>query len=142
MTKPKEIKLRKDGEPSNRGHGEGSKATRLGVGDGRKRPGRPRGLRDDATQMRELMGTLVTVSIEGKRRKVSVRMAIYYKQVQKALAGDHRSAALVETTFSRFAPPPYDPDPTRELLDDDEEILRQAGFRGLLPAEPPEEEAE
>lgn len=133
MAKGEPPKFRADGVPDGRGHADGSKETRFKPDDGRARPGRPKKSRDERTIVQAVRDMKVTVTDGGKRRKINTAEAILLKLRQKALAGDHRAAETLLKRFDRYEVPTAEPDRTRELLAEDQQILEAAAARRLLP---------
>ena len=133
MGRPKELRIRKDGEQDNRGEAEGAKATQFKSGDGRRRPGRPKGSKDERTETREIQNMLVEVEIKGRKKMRSTRFAMMLVQRGKALKGDRHATEWLDQKFSKHEPPIYEPDLTQKLLAEDEVLLAHAYARGLLP---------
>lgn len=129
-------KLRKNGLPDGRGHGAGSAVTRFQAGDGRPRPGRTKGARDERTEVEEVLAMTVEVTQGSRRRRANTRQAMLLLIRQKALAGDHRAIAYLDAKFAQYAPPAVDLNLTRPLLDEDVTILALGHARGVLPDRP------
>lgn len=132
MSRPKDPKFTKDGFPDGRGHGEGSKGTRFAKGDGRRRPGRPKGARDEKVLVNKIRDMKVEATINGRKRKVDTQQALLMKQREKALKGDQRAAEFLDRKFQAFGPPVVEPDHITPLLESDREILKCAVRRGLI----------
>ena len=130
MAKPP--RFRQDGEIDGRGHADASKSFRFASGDGRKRPGRPKGARDERTEVLLVRDMPVEITIGGKKRKGSTRLGMYMRQRHKALNGDQRATEFLDAKFSQFEPPLVQPDLTRILLEEDRAILAAAAGRGIV----------
>jgi hypothetical protein len=135
MAERKPPKIRADGEIDNRGHGEGSKSTRFAAGDGRPRPGRRKGSRDERTIVQAIRDMPVAVKDgSGRRKKVSTYDAILMTMRQKALAGDIKAAEVLLKRIERHEPPSVERNQTSDLLAEDRLILDAGRRRGLLPS--------
>lgn len=117
-----------------RGHGEGSKNTWFKSGDGRPRPGRRKGSRDQRTIVEEILKMAVAYTgADGKRTKRSTLEAIYLKQRAKALQGDPKAIEFLMKRFDKYEPALNDRVSTSDLLAEDAIILESARRRGLAP---------
>jgi hypothetical protein len=74
-----------DGRPDGRGRSEGSKASQFAPGDGRPRPGRPKGSKSLRTIYRAVGQSLIAVTMNGRTRKLMKAEAIILKQADLAL---------------------------------------------------------
>lgn len=128
----KQPKFRLDGELDGRGHADASKSTRFATDDGRKRPGRKKGARDEKTEILAIRDMLVEVTIGDKKQKVPTRTAIFLRQRKKALDGDQRATEFLDAKFSQYEPPLLEPNLTSDLLAEDQAILESAVARGLI----------
>jgi hypothetical protein len=134
MAERKPPKIRGDGDIDHRGHGEGSKGTRFAAGDGRPRPGRRKGSRDERTIVQAIRNMPVTVKdASGRIKKVTTYDAILMAMRQKALAGDIKAAEALLRRIDRHEPPSVEQDRTADLIAEDQLILDAARRRGLLP---------
>lgn len=142
MARQQPPKFRANGEPDQRGQGEGSKGTRFKAGDGRPRPGRPKRSRDERGVVQAIRDMPVTITdARGARKKITTLEALLMKQRQKALAGDQRAAEMLFKRFDRYETPSIDGDPSADLLAEDLLILDTVRRRGLL-SEPERDEPE
>lgn len=127
-------KIRKDGEVDGRGRSEGSRSTQFAPGDGRKRPGRPKRSKDERTEICAIRDMPVPLNMNGRRRKVTTRFALFLKMRERALKGDQRAAEYLDKRMSQYEPIQTDPDLTAELLVEDQAILEawatRAGISG------------
>jgi hypothetical protein len=131
-------KFRKDGHPDGRGHSEGSKGSRFGEDDGRRRPGRPKGALSLKTIYLNAAAMPIYVTINNKRRRITTADAIVLKQREKALGGGERASERFIEKLEQYSPIEVQPDRTGELLAEDQAILASAAARGLLgDGEPP-----
>jgi hypothetical protein len=136
MSDDKPPRFRADGELDGRGHAEGSRRTQFHAGDGRRRPGRPRGARDERSLVRQIRDMPVTITDQaGRRRKISTIEALLIKLRSEALAGNMKAMESLLKRIERYEVPSAEPDLTAKLLEDDQIILEAARVRGLLPAE-------
>ena len=120
-----------DGQPDGRGRSEGSKATQFTPGDGRRRPGRPRGSKSLRTIYRAVGQAKIAVTMNGKTLRLTKAEAIILKQAEKALRGEQRPAERFLDKIEQYSPVEVEPDLTAALLDADLEILASARKRGL-----------
>lgn len=136
MAKPPKYRL--DGEPSGTGHAEASLATRFGVDDGRRRPGRKKGAKSMVKVYTALAKIPVVWDQGGEKRKISTKEGIALKQRDKALKGDQRASERLLDKFEALDPPEARLDLTAALIAEDIELIAGLRARGLLgPIEPP-----
>jgi hypothetical protein len=131
---PKMVRFKADGTPDGRGHAEGSRATRFGKGDGRRRPGRPKG----AISLRsayEKAAALPVYSAD-RRQKWSTADAIAMRQREKALKGDEKATKRFEDRIASYFPEAVDTANMNDLLAEDLAILRRGEARGAIPPRP------
>lgn len=135
MAKPP--KIRDDGELDGRGHAEGSVPTRFAKGDGRKRPGKPKGAKSLATIYRNVGKMPIKVDQGGQTRKISTAEAIVLKQREMALKGNQRATERLLDKIEAHDPVEVRPDLTAGLLAEDVELLTNARVRKVIaPSEP------
>jgi hypothetical protein len=127
-----EIKFRKDGRPDGRGRSAGSRTTQFAAGDGRKRPGRPKGSKSLGTIYREAAAALVTVARDGKHKRVPTKEAIVLREALQALKGDARARESFMRRLQEYSLPEVQLDETQRLIEEDRQILLQAMARGLI----------
>lgn len=130
MAKPP--KVRGDGDVDGRGHAEGSVPTRFAPGDGRKRPGRPKGAKSLATIYRETGKMPVALDMGGRKRKISTAEGVVLKLRELALKGDQRAAERLLDKIEALDPVEVRPDLTAQLVTEDAELLAHARARGLV----------
>lgn len=126
------------------GFGKPPKHTRFTKGRSGNPKGRPRGSRNASTLLDEALKERVTVSENGRRKKVTKLEAILKQLVNRAAGGDHRATQLLlahqiprieENEASRSAtaersplPPPASPEEKRARDLEIAGILRDAGL--------------
>ena len=130
MAKPP--KMRGDGELDGRGHAEGSMPTRFAQGDGRGRPGRPKGAKSLATIYRNVGQIPLAVDQGGRKRRISTAEGVVLKQRELALKGNQRAAERLLDKIEAQDPVEVRADLTAQLLAEDLELLASARARGLL----------
>lgn len=132
------IKLKADGTPDGRGHSEGSKATRLRSGHKRPGPGRPKGSRDERSEVEEIKNMTVKAVVNGRERRVGTRMFNMLRMREKAGKGDIRAIEWLDRKFAQYEPPVVELHLTAQRLEEDQAILADARARGVLgPGLPP-----
>ena len=72
------------------GRGKPPKDTQFKKGDGRKRPGRPKGSKNLATIIMEAARDQVTVTIDGKKRKISKKQSAAIQLANAGATGNPR----------------------------------------------------
>ena len=77
------------------GYGRPPIHTQFRKGDGRKRPGRPKGSRNLKTELIRIYTEPVVIKIGGKRRRMPAIIALLTLQFQRALTSDSRAAEAV-----------------------------------------------
>ena len=73
------------------GKGKPPKSTRFKPGQSGNPKGRPRGKKNLSTEIEEVLTKSVTISENGRKRKVTSRQAAIMQLCKKALAGDNRA---------------------------------------------------
>lgn len=73
------------------GYGKPPKATQFRKGTSGNRNGRPKGSRNFASDVDEILATTMTISEQGHRRKISTQLAALMRLREKALKGDARA---------------------------------------------------
>ncbi len=129
-------RMRGDGELDGRGHSEGSVPTRFAPGDGRGRPGRPKGAKSLATIYRNVGQIPLMVDQGGRKRRISTAEGVVLKQRELALKGDQRASERLLDKIEAHDPVEVRVDLTAQLLAEDAELLASARARGLLDREP------
>lgn len=132
----KQPKFTKDGLPDGRGSSEGSKRSQFASGDGRPRPGRPKGSKSLASIYNETAEASVILVQDGKKKRVSRKEAIIRQEAQQATKGDARARESYLSRLREFTPPEVQASAIDRLLEEDAEILAQAFARGLVGSEP------
>ena len=116
-----------------RGHGEGSKATRFGQDDGRPRPGRKKGARDERTLLQLIKDLKVTVNLPGVPARIDTHLAYLLKLRERALKGDLKAIEMLDRKLAQYAIPSVQPDLTADLLAEDIAIIENARLRLTTP---------
>ena len=138
MPEPKPPRLRNDGGPDGRGHGEGSKASRFAKDDNRRRPGRTKGALSLGTIYRTAGGAIITLTLQnGKTRSITKAEGVILKQLELALKGDQRAAERFLEKYEQYSPTEAQTDLTEVKLIEDQDILASAYLRGLISADEP-----
>lgn len=73
------------------GYGKPPRATRFKQGQSGNPKGRPKGSRNFATVLQEELNTRITVTENGKRRRITKRQAVAKQLVNKGAAGDPKA---------------------------------------------------
>ena len=133
----KPAKIGKDGARDGRGQSEGSKASQFASGDGRSRPGRKKGSKDEKTLVMRVRDMKVPMGSGNGRRSVPLRYAMFLAQAKKAMSGDTKAAEFLAKRFERYETPVTEPDATKALLQEDAAILADAAARGMAIAAVP-----
>lgn len=127
------------------GYGKPPEATRFRPGQSGNPKGRPKGSRNFATVIQEELAARITVTENGRRRKITKRQAIAKQLVNKAAAGDPKAIPVLlnETRAHEsqpFAAPAADALPAPE----DEMVMASIidRIREANPAAGPTEAAE
>jgi hypothetical protein len=94
MTDDKRPRAKPHGEGYEIGYGKPPRNTRFKPGQSGNPKGRPKGLRNFATDLKAALSMPVELSRGDKRKKVSAQEAMLARLVQQALKGDYRAIAL------------------------------------------------
>ncbi|MGE3987447.1 DUF5681 domain-containing protein [Pseudorhodoplanes sp.] len=115
------------------GRGKPPKHGQFRSGDGRPRPGRPKGSKNLATYMMEAARSKVPANIGGKKRKISMAQAVTMRLATKALNGDNKSITAfldwinkIETQAEAARPSEY------PFSDADKTVIREI-YKRLRP---------
>lgn len=106
------------------GYGKPPKHSQFKKGQSGNRKGRPKGSRNFKTELREVLNEPVTVTLQGKPKKVTARMATILRLREQALKGDNKAI----DQFLQLADRLQDEDmvaETRNLRSEDQDILNQ-----------------
>ena len=77
------------------GYGKPPKDTQFKPGQSGNPNGRPKGARNLKTEIREVMQSTVTVTQDGKRKKISTRKAVVLRLTEKALSGNVQATRVL-----------------------------------------------
>jgi uncharacterized protein DUF5681 len=102
------------------GYGRPPKKTQFRSGQSGNPKGRPKGAKNEATLLREIMARNVEIREGGRARKISVLAAILLKFAESALKGDARSATFL---LNRYGQAERDAPPAEGLSQDDRQLL-------------------
>ena len=127
-------KIRKDGARDGRGQSEGSRANRFASGDGRNRPGRKKGSRDEKTLIMKVFDMKVPIGSGDGRHHVPLSHAMLIAQAKKACNGDVKAAEFLLKRRDRYETSSTEHDATKALLEEDAAIFADAAARGLTMA--------
>lgn len=93
--------------------------TRFPAGQSGNPRGRPKGAKNFATEVDEILRTPVAITQNGRSRKVSAQKAVLLKELERALKGDARAAdrllARAERHSGKGAEPPGSALPTEDV---------------------------
>lgn len=77
------------------GYGRPPLHSRFKTGQSGNPKGRPRGKRNMATLLDEVLAQRISITSNGKRKRVSVENALLMRLVEKALGGDLKAASML-----------------------------------------------
>lgn len=104
------------------GYGKPPKRTQFKKGQSGNPRGRPRGSHNFSTDAKTVLTKMVTVVVDGKRKRVSAQMANLMRLMDKALSGDAKAMAQVQLLSERYNDEP-DPVASDDFSSTDEDIL-------------------
>jgi len=102
------------------GYARPPKRTQFKAGQSGNPRGRPKGAKNEATILREIMTRKVDIRENGRTRKISVLTAILLKFTETALKGDAKSATFL---LNRYGQAERDAPPAEGLSQDDRQLL-------------------
>ena len=117
-------------EPYKTGYKKPPVQHRFRKGEGGNRKGRPRGSLNLKHDVQHVLGALLTVTSEGRQRKMSRQVAILEMLVIKALNGDDAASERAIALAREFSSN-QDEERDEPLTQDDAAILRAYRRRGL-----------
>lgn len=103
------------------GYGRPPKKTQFKPGQSGNPRGRPKGAKNEAIILREIMTRQIGVQEGGRTRKISVLAAILLRFAENALKGDAKSATLLLNRYGAVK----DVEETYESSQEDEKILAE-----------------
>lgn len=86
------------------GYGKPPKEHQFKKGQSGNRRGRPKGRKNVATFVNEILTTPTTISLNGKKQEIPAFAGAILAQLQKALAGDSRAASKIIEWVEKHAP--------------------------------------
>jgi hypothetical protein len=113
--------MRKD-DASDVGYGRPPRAHQFKPGQSGNPKGRPRGAKNEATILHELLYRKIPVRQGGKTRRITVLEAILLRFTEDCLKGNTKSAAFLLNRHSAIANTNPSPD-SDELTEDDRYVL-------------------
>ncbi len=121
--KPKEpirrIRLQ-DEEEEEVGYGKPPKAYRFRPGQSGNPTGRPKGVKNEMTIMRELLSQKITINVRGRVKRITLLEALHRRAVDEGLRGDLKCIAFILNRFRGLA---EGQSPTDEPNQDDKAVL-------------------
>jgi Family of unknown function (DUF5681) len=103
------------------GYGSPPQAHQFKPGQSGNPRGRPKGAKNEATILHELLNRKIQVREAGRTRKITVLEAILLRFTEDALKGNTKSAAFI---FNRYAGAQVDDSqPIEQVNDDDRKVL-------------------
>ena len=82
------------------GYGKPPRAHQFKPGQSPHPEGRPKGSKNEATIIREILGQKIKIREGGKIRRITVLEAMFRRFAEKSLAGDIRSATFILNRFN------------------------------------------
>ena len=128
----------KDGEYTI-GYGRPPKASQFTEGKSGNPKGKLKGTRSLAAYLKDVLSSKVTVTENGKSRKVPRLQVILQRLTNDAMRGEKTAVKLVVDLLGKYDSAPDLKVNLKELLSEDAAILAQARHDGLLPDLKPEE---
>jgi len=102
------------------GYGRPPKQYQFKPGESGYPAGRPKGAKNQATLLHDILHRKITILDRGRKRSVPLIEAMLLKFAEGALKGDPKSAAFL---LNRYGPAESENTETRELAADDQDIL-------------------
>ena len=137
---------RKRSKPAdyNVGYRRPPKATQFTAGKSGNPEGRPKGRRPVGAVLQEIIQQKVSVTENGKTRRIPVLEVMLRRLAGDAMRSDQRAIKLLLSLVDRYAESPETARQLREMLAEDEAILAQylrepAGFTAAAPSTPDDE---
>jgi hypothetical protein len=99
------------------GKGRPPKASRWKPGQSGNPKGRPKGVKNAATQASAELGRTISVTVNGRKRRMTVEEVAFRRLGDKSMAGDQKAFGFLLVTANRLDPAdlkPADDMPTNE----------------------------
>lgn len=97
------IRLQDDDDEEEVGYGKPPKAYRFKPGQSGNPSGRPKGVKNEITIMRELLGQKVTITVRGRPKRITLLEALHRRALEDGLKGDLKSIAFILNRFRGLA---------------------------------------
>lgn len=102
------------------GYGKPPRAHQFKAGQSGNPKGRPKGAKNEATILDELLNRKIAVRVGGRVRHITVKEAIYHRVAEDSLRGNTKSVAFL---FNRYAAVTSGEPQRSDVSEDDQEIL-------------------
>lgn len=116
------------------GYGRPPRATRFRPGKSGNPKGRPRAAKNFATALEQELRALLTITENGKRKRVPVRQIIIKRLVRNAAEGELRAILLLVQQEARFEQPEAMPD---RLTNEEDHAVIEGIRERMRPQAPP-----
>ena len=119
------------------GYGKPPKDTQFKPGQSGNPNGRPKGARNLKTEIREVMQSTVTVTQDGKRKKISTRKAVVLRLTEKALSGNVQATCVLIDLMKT-----YDEEDVADVVEDlsqDDAVILEMFVEKIRNKETPDE---
>jgi hypothetical protein len=129
---PRKIKrVRLNSSPSNDvGFGKPPRSHQFQPGQSGNPKGRPKGSKNDATILNEIMSRKIPARQNGRQRTITVREAIYHRLAESSLKGDYKAATLL---FNRQSALSSQHSPEDKDLHEDDQIVLTSFLKQFMP---------
>ena len=114
-----------DSRDEDTGYGNPPRATRFKKGQSGNPKGRPRGGRNFASDVDDVLGTKMTVQENGRPRQVTAQQAALLRLREKALKGDVRALDRLLTLADQRSAEREAQSKERSLTSDEDDILQR-----------------
>lgn len=97
------IRLRDDDHDDDVGYGKPPKAYQFKPGQSGNPTGRPKGVKNEMTIMRELLNQKITINVRGRPKRITLLEALHRRALEDGLKGDLKSIAFILNRFRGLA---------------------------------------
>ena len=108
------------------GYGNPPKAHQFKPGESGNPKGRPKGAKNEASILQDLLHRKISVRMNGRIRRISVIEAIHWRIMEDSLRGNTKSAAFI---LNRLGSAPSTNSQQSEMTEDDHAILESFAKR-------------
>ena len=107
------------------GYGKPPKAGQFKPGQSGNKKGRPKGSKNLKTDLKDVLGETITVTVNHKQKKITKQKAMLLSAVAKAVKGDMKATNTLISLILKILPEDLEAEELDQLSETDQKILEQ-----------------